>query len=465
MSSTHDQANQAQLLKGKALFYMYQPKVCYLMKHRQELQKVEVKFLENECFAAIKETVQTLGYALDLGYLDSEGSKLLDWAMMDCIRETNRLNLCKRCLMCRSSKNLRRSHIWPKFALQRMSNVHTSATTESSKRFTFGLEKHHLKSAGECWFWMLCGQCEEIMSQNAENDFSVHFPKEITAQTVMYKSWLFNYCCAVLLKTLAFVKFPRCFNDDEIYYTFVYCRNHLLSLKVRIGDTEMETDSTKHKLWQYCTKSSELKPYIFIMPSTLVMQETNAVIQPGIISCNWLAPHRLLDGWRDFSGFSHFFAACCSHICIVIKFSPSSSCHIPEQYEIALTGGIYTIEDEHHRISSIPNGLWMFWNRMVLLDNVNLSKLMRELSTGGAKKLLSSKQLGMKILLPDFDQLTLSELSGVDTAVQVPCPLTSVKQLNFLPGEFFLAESITILKRPTSLYYVLLVLVLQIAIL
>lgn len=438
MSSTTDQVNQAQLLKGKALFYMYQPKICYLMKHRQELQKVEVKLLEAECFTAIKETIQILGSALDSGFLDSEGSKLFDWAMMDCIREMNRLNLCKRCLMCRTSKNLRRSHIWPKFALQQMSSAHTdisSVVTHSSKKFTFGLEKHKIKSAGECWFWMLCGYCEEIMSQNAESDFSINFPKEINAQTITYKSWLFNYCCAILLRTLAFIKFPRCFNDEEIYHTFVNSRIHLLSLQAKVG--EIEANSTEHKPRDYHTKSFDLKPYLFVIPSSIVMQETNDIFQPGIASCNWLAPHRLLDGWRDFSGFSHFFTACCNHVCIVIKFSPSSSCYISEKYEVASTGGSYVIEDEHKRINAIPNGLWMLWNRMVLLDNVTVSQIMRDLSTGGAKKWLENKE----IFFSDLSQLTLGEQGSDDTAVQVPYPMTSVKQLNLLPTEFLLADS------------------------
>ena len=441
MLNTAEKINQVQLLKGKAMFYMYQPKIFYLMKHRQELQKLEVKLLEAECFATINETIQVLGYAFDLGYLDSEGSKLFDWAMMDCIREINQLNLCRRCLMCRASKNLRRSHIWPKFALQQMSSTHTemSNNRKSSKKFTFGFEKHKIKSAGECWFWMLCGHCEEIMSQNAENDFSIHFPKEIAPQTVTYDTWFFNYSCAILLRTIAFVKFPRCFNDDEIYYTFVYCRNHLLSLQVRIGG--LEADSTKHKLWQYCSKSLDLKPYVFILPSNIIMQETNIVIQPGIASCNWLAPHRLLDGWRDFSGFSHFFAACCNHVCIVIKYSPSSSCYIPERYEIKLTGGTYVIENDHERISAIPNGLWMLWNRMVLLDNESLSGIMRDLSTGAAKKLLSGRMAPMKGLLSNFAEVSLSEEVGDDNAVQVPHPMTSTKQLNFLPAEFMLADA------------------------
>ena len=442
-SSTSDQINKAQLLKGKALFYMYQPKICYLMNNRQELPGLEVKLLEAECFLAIKETIQILGHTLDSGYLDSEGSKLLDWAMMDCIREINRLNLCKRCLMCRASKNLHRSHVWPRFVLQRMSNAYKEMSNahkgmSSSKKFSFGLEKHKIKSAGECWFWMLCGHCEEIMSKSAENDFSVYFPKELNVQTVVYKSWFFNYCCAIILRTLAFVKFPRCFNDEEIYNTFVHCRNHLLSLQVQV-----EAVSAKHE-------QCGIKPYVFIMPSNLVMQHSSVVIQPGMVSCNWLAPHRLLDGWRDFSGFTHFFAACCNHVCIVIKFSPSSSCYIPEKYEITLSGGSYAIENERERINAIPNGLWMLWNRMVSLDNVTISGIMRYLSTGAAKKLLSGKEAPMRNLF-DLNEFTLNEQgSDDDRALKVPHPMTSIHQMNFLPSEFLVESGLSLIRRKVN---------------
>ena len=187
-SSSADQLNQAKLLKGKALFYTYQPMVCYLMKQQRELEKVEEKTLQDECFVIMKETIQILGVALDLGYLDGEGSILLDWAMMDCIRETNQLNLCKRCLMCCASKNLRRSHVWPKFTLQQMSDSKANIldTSRASKNFMFGLDKHQFKSAGECWFWMLCSHCEEAITQNAENDFSQLFPKDGSAHTINY---------------------------------------------------------------------------------------------------------------------------------------------------------------------------------------------------------------------------------------------------------------------------------------
>lgn len=442
-SSSADQLNQAKLLKGKALFYVYQPLICYLMKHQRELEKVEEKTLQDECFLIMKETIHTLGVALDHGYLDSEGSMLLDWAMMDCIRETNQLNLCKRCLMCRASKNLRRSHVWPRFTLQQMSDSKANilGTSKSSKNFMFGLDKHQFKSAGECWFWMLCGHCEESITQNAENDFSQHFPKDGSEQVINYGPWLFNYCSSIIFRTVAFVKFPRSFNDDEVYDTFVFCRNHLLSQKVKVD--EHVSDLSKFIFQKYSSESVDFTPYLFVIPQTIAFQTTDSLVHTGNISCNWLAPHRLLDGWRDFSSLSHFFAACCNNICIIVKFSPSLKCKVHKSYEVAEKGGQYTIESEASRISAIPHGLWMLWNRMITIQNDNMTRMMRGLSADAAQKLLSSNVGSIANVLPSHDKvIELDRKSVSSTTLQVPQTLTSAQQLNLLPAGFMLTETV-----------------------
>ena len=91
--------DNAKLLKGKALFYSYQRKLLYLMEKKNLMSKEEEKRMIDECFVVMKEAIALLGRALDNSYIDAEGSKLLDWSMMDCVRETNQLNLCKRCLL------------------------------------------------------------------------------------------------------------------------------------------------------------------------------------------------------------------------------------------------------------------------------------------------------------------------------------------------------------------------------
>lgn len=232
--------HKAKLLKGKSAFYVYQPKLEYLMKNRAGILKAEANHLKNECFLYMQESIALLGTAYDYGYLDidddKEGSQLLDWAMMDCIRETNMLNRCKRCLLCRQSKELRRSHVFPESALKR--NIISKARAASQQGikpfFAFGAHEDQFRSAGECWFWMLCKRCELIMTQAAEDDFLLRFPHNADIQEFQYKSWLFNYCCAIIFRTMTLVKFPRTFNDDELYKTFLYCRKQLLPLPVKV---------------------------------------------------------------------------------------------------------------------------------------------------------------------------------------------------------------------------------------
>ena len=53
------------------------------------------------CYEKAKNAILQLGYSLDNGTLDDEGSMLLDFAMIDYAREVNALNKCNRCLLCR----------------------------------------------------------------------------------------------------------------------------------------------------------------------------------------------------------------------------------------------------------------------------------------------------------------------------------------------------------------------------
>jgi len=75
--------HQAKQLKGKAVFQAYQRKMFYLMENRNKIDRAEEKKLQEECFGRMKEVIGLLGTALDQFYLDEEGSRILDWTMMD----------------------------------------------------------------------------------------------------------------------------------------------------------------------------------------------------------------------------------------------------------------------------------------------------------------------------------------------------------------------------------------------
>lgn len=408
------------------------------MENRSTLPKSEEKRLIEECFHCIKETINLLGTALDDLYLDSEGSQLLDWAMMDCIRETNKLNQCERCLLCRQyGDGLCKSHIFPKFVLKNatLSQVEspqnsdesegyntgsfnkTQTTIESTaseikldaekvniKPFLFGLDKHQMKSAGECWLWMCCKKCEEKMSQNAENYFSKLFP---TYGTVQYSSWLFSYCCTILFRSLSCVKFPRTINDEEVYRSFLFCRMHLLSLPIKFGSQDSSLgDIEKYQLKQLSQVAvPELKPFLLITPPDVIFKSENVPnVSSPMLAIPWLAPHRLADGRKDLAGISHYFVAYCDGISILLKFLPSSMYQLPENYCISPQGGTYIIPNKSEIAEKIPPGLWVLHHRSSIKGIRDVTEAFRQMGTRTAKKIASTSNFS-KIL----DEMAVAE--------------------------------------------------------
>lgn len=402
---------QAKLLKGKALFYCYQRKIMFLMEKKSQINKEEEKRLTNECFESTKEVIYLLGGALDGTYIDEEGSKLLDWSMMDCIRETNQLNICKRCFLCRRRDQiLCKSHIFPKFQLSQVEDSVLSREDldKSQKLFVFGLDKHQMKSAGECWLWLCCKRCEGIMTQNAENEFSLHFP---SSGTVEYTSWLFNYCCTILFRTLSCVKFPRSFNDDEVYEALLCCRKHMLSLPAKTSALDAkvsEAESYQLKLLaQAVTK--EIKPYLFVFP-TESKAATSDQDRIGL-AIPWLAPHRLIDSRKDLAGQSHFFAAYCKGIAILLQFHPSAQCVLPRRCCVLPQSGSYCIPEAEEVAHLIPKGLWMLQHRSTLKYYKDLSEVFQQIAPRAAEKMVLKGTFRKTV-----EQLKLSHPSN-----QVPC--------------------------------------------
>ncbi len=418
------------------------------MEKKSLMDKEEEKRLVNECFESIKEVISLLGTALDEIYIDQEGSKLLDWSMMDCIRETNQLNLCKRCLLCRQRGTLCKSHIFPRFQLSRMEEK-----MNSSKSFIFGLDKHQMKSAGECWLWLCCKRCEGIMTQNAENEFSQLFPP---SGQVEYTSWLFNYCCTILFRTLSCVKFPRAFNDEEVYEAFLSCRKHLLSLPVKANapSKEITTKAEDYQLEllsQVITK--EIVPFLFVIPTNLIFQNRDDGEQQHLMfSIPWLAPHRLVDGRKDFAGNSHFFVAYCDRITILLQFSPSAQCLLPESCRISPLNGTYSIPEGMAAIELIPKGLWMLQRRSALKSVQDLTEVLQQLPPRAADKMVSklkggqpskssevqaSESTDLQSSLPLEANSALELCSIQDDVPPIPFPMASNKpQLSMLPQDF-----------------------------
>lgn len=477
------------LLKGKAFFHIYQRKIWYVMENRSTMSKAEEKELIEECFHCIKETINLLGTAFDNLFLDNEGSQLLDWAMMDCIRETNKLNQCDRCLLCRQyGKGLCKSHIFPKFILKNapLSQVESPpsspvdqsegynmgsskkmpATTEGTvseiernsekaniKPFLFGLDKHQMKSAGECWLWMCCKKCEERMSQNAENYFSKQFP---TNGRVEYSSWLFSYCCTILFRSLSCVKFPRTVNDEEVYKSFLFCRMHLLSLPIKFGMQDSATcmsDIEKYQLNQLSQVAfQELKPYLLITPPDIIFKtENHPNVSAPMIAIPWLSPHRLADGRKDLAGRSHYFVAYCNGVSILLKFLPSSSYQLTESYCISPQCGTYILPNKGEIVEKIPPGLWVLRHRSSIKGIRDVTEAFRQMGIRTAEKMASTTKFSQildeiepeqqPLPTPTMEQRELTsstantlDIEGSDVRIQKGPPIVQATKDISLPN-------------------------------
>ena len=388
---------KAKLLKGKAVFYGYQRKLMYYMTKKSELSKLDERKLISECFQSISETIRHLGRALDDAYIDQEGSKLLDWAMIDCTRETNWLIRCNRCFLCRRFDRLCKSHVFPRFQLEQ--------SDASKSIFAHGHDKHQLKSAKECWIWLCCRRCEGKMTQNAENDFSARFP---STGSVEYSSWLFNYCCTILFRTFACMKFPLTFNDNEIYQAFLYCRKHLLSLPVKIKNVDLTpTKMENHQLQLLSTAvTEEIKPFLFVLPNEVFFERSQGVLEQGMLNTNtlcFLSFRRLIDGHKDMARRPHFFVAYSKGIAILLPFSPSAQCLLPQSFSISSQNGTYTIPEEREAIKLIPKGLWELHHNCALEYFQSLTEALRQITPFAADKMiLDGAFANISDLLEDF---------------------------------------------------------------
>jgi len=388
--------SKAKLLKGKAIFYGYQRKLMYYMTKKSELPKPDERKLINECFQSISGTISHLGRALDDAYIDQEGSRLLDWAMFDCTRETNWLVRLNRCFLCRRFDRLCKSHVFPRFQLEQSGG--------SKSIFGHGHDLHQLKSAKECWIWLCCRRCEGIMTQNAENEFSTRFP---STGSVEYSSWLFNYCCTVLFRTFACMKFPLTFNDNEIYQAFLSCRKHLLSLPVKMKNVDLTiTKMERHQLHLLSTVVSEIKPFLFVLPNKVFFERGQGVLEQGMLNTNticFLSLRRLIDGHKDLARRPHFFVAYSKGIAILLPFSPSAKCLLPQSCCISSQNGTYTIPGEKEAIELIPKGLWELHHECALEYFQSLTQALRQMSSHAADKfVLDGGFADVPDLLEDF---------------------------------------------------------------
>lgn len=362
---------KAMIAKGQARFYSYKRKLQQIVIDSNVRQSKEGRLILKECFESMKEAIDLLGKGLDLNMLDEEGSKLLDWAMIDCVSLNNQLDQCKRCLLCRHKKEaLSKSHVWPKFIMKSLG--------EEQSSYLFGLDIYQLKSASACIYRMLCGRCESLLSQNGENDFSTKFPM---CGEIANSPWLFNFCVGLIFRTLSIsVQFPMHFNDDEVYEHLLLCRKHLLSLPVSHGD---QFDYERKELTEL---NGNIDMYLFMSPQKS-KQNYGFMQVPYPDSSIALSRDKQLDSKSlKFNGYVHFYMVCCGPITLIIPFNDQSVFPLKNKgFHLASnelnSDRRYTIpSEEEERVKLLPAGAWLIVEQLTEGFFKNASQLARFIS-------------------------------------------------------------------------------------
>lgn len=448
-ASIDTESNGAKLLKGKALYQSYEERFqCFLKVKSTTSQGPEPPMLINECLAKMKESILLLGTAYDYNFLDEEGSKILDWAMVDFIREANKLNDCKRCLLCRKKNMLKRSHVYPRSVLKIIAEAHIN---EGEHRvYLHDLRgRVSAKSAGEITYWMLCGTCEERLSQNGENEFCKEFfspifqasqqlaEKEvaqaaIAPDSIQYGQWLYNFCIGVLFRGLAVSMMPHCRNREEVYSVFLKYRNCILSLPVKIKKAK-ETGTPEPK-----KGGIDTPVVVLINPTSASLHKRNPFLPTTLLSTSSsaLASVRLDDGQPNFTLDAHFFLLRLGLVNVLVEFEGINDAVLKEKYSIQPDGGTYPIPSESERWKNIPYGLQVLLDKDVD-DNqsTNIEYLLMLASDQQILKYALHDVSGSSSTAGDFE--IQAEDNQIDTSLQSQEQLfDNATHINLLPTGF-----------------------------
>ena len=332
----------ARLYKGKALYYLY--------SHEQKVHDVPSK----QCLRMAKEVVGLLSDMVS----DSEVKKFRDIALLDYIREKNDKYLV-RCLLCQSQKKkLKSSHIWPAAVLKHFVEYTLMPEARKDKsreilRVSWRKQKP-LHSSGVITFYMLCGDCEQMLSCSCENKFKSNFfskmyeignPQKVAEeQFIDYGKYLYQFFLSILFRAIPLLARGISIygNSKEIYKLFDTCRSFLL------GRHSLPVD----KLPQVA---------LLISPTTLPQGTPCPPFMDRILhsaGSAYISTGSLEDGIENLKGKGRFLVASLGVLTVVVGLEPHYPLTVPPDCIIKPDGGSYHIPSNLRRFHSWPLGLW-----------------------------------------------------------------------------------------------------------
>ena len=416
-------ATEMRILRAKALFQIYKAEQMKIYNSPLSIKASYIR--QSSCYSKAREVISFLGDALDRGLLDEEGSRMLDTAMMDVAHKANQLNLCNRCFLCREKLQTRKekfttladyptqddsvkhnsslrqreevqkmpttkaaaveedlasdshyskdtsgevkgkkgkiklihSHLFPKAILDRFA-INTTAP-KGLRVFQEGAGR--LKGPREMNRYMLCADCETLLSSNGETQFVPGFfdklynPENTTSEQevkIKYGDWLYKFCIGMLFRNLQW-NTGTLVNENEVHKLLVSCRHCLLSLK---HHSSLEDVPNKPEVFLLVNPLAAEGPDL---QSGLMNRTLSASLVSAVGTC------RLDDAEYSVSDEVHafFFIVHIACINILFRFSLSEEVHISEEFRIKSDTNIHTfcVPRAKERKKLLPPGVWNFF--------------------------------------------------------------------------------------------------------
>ena len=428
--ATVEANNRVSLLLAKSLYHIYRRQAFIIeeLKNTRKLQAVrEFNALFQNCYDNARKVIDILASLLDANTLDDEGSKMLDIAMIDYSRETNKLNECNRCLMCRKKAKLCRSHVFPRTILEKFCS---SLSRPGSKKNVTSIRQGKLESAKTLTTFLLCLSCEEILNKGGEEKFSHRFLDTIydknnpssptSSHDIQYGSWLYNFCVGLVFRGIG-QYFPHCYSNSELMYQFfAQCRHYLLGNSCALSNAR-KLPNIAVILNPTSAEAKKIPGFINFALNYPLSTTNSSLPLDGVIPTTAERIYYLL---------IHF-----GIINVILLVEPSQICLLPDDTILHPEGGVLPILEDSKRGDIIPKGLWKFFEQTAVeLETEHVQMSLSRLKWQEDNVLVEPNEDKVELygFMPSFDKDT-KNFGGVISSATIA---DVEKTIDFLPSGF-----------------------------
>ena len=355
---------------------------------------------------------------------------MLDIAMIDYSRATNKLSDYARCLLCLKKAKLCRSHVFPRNILERFCS--SMSRPEKTKQNITPMRPGPLQSPKGVTTFLFCLSCESMLSRHGEEHFTAKFLDTIynisvpespkAAHHINYGKWLYHFCIGLIFRGLI-QAFPHGFsNEEDIYELFVQCRSCLL-----LSDTHATIEQGK------CPPVA-----LLINPTTQPPETPKSGFINFALNYPWAESSSSLplDGMaskgpdRIFYFNVHF-----GIINVIAIVDPSQKGLLTDNCFIQPEGGVFNVLEDEKRYQTMPKGLWSYFEHTAMeLETEHLRMSMSRLKWQEDNVLTEPKEevVNMFGIVPSFGK----DVKSLGNVLHPASVVNIEKNLNFLPEGF-----------------------------